>query len=978
MIIKSLEIYGYGQFVQRKIEFNKNFTEIFGENEAGKSTIQAFIHSILFGFPTKKSKEPRLEPRLGNQYGGKLVLILDDGLEIEVERIKGSAQGDVKVYLPNGAVRDDAWLQKKLNYISKKTYQGIFSFDVLGLQDIHRNLNEKQLQDYLLQAGALGSTEFTSMREVINRKKDELYKKSGKNPIINQQIEQLKQLESQIREEEAKLETYHRLVDDRDKSSRRLENLKHNLNQLSKMHEEKQKEVALHDHSQEWKSLEQQLNIEPITFPEKGVDRYEKARAHKQSLERDIGLRNERLAQLKEEATQLEPVKQSDIDAFISLNQQENEIKNKEFELTAIEKDIANKQRDKDELQANIGWSETHHDVDSSEAMKSYVSEQIKNKQEQAAYIKQLERSLEENKIEDNAVHSELDSVEEKIVPEETFEKKKEYSQQVIELNEKENLYSKLKERFEIEQQEKQKRQKLLRTTFILLTLVGIGLTAFSFISNNMLFGIIFAVLTLVFVIGIIMSKSKEVDYSEAITDEIEEIKEQLAILDENYDLDFDLDEQYRIRDHWQQALKNKDILEEKRQYIEGRLNDAKGRHDELQSTVENVKDELYLSSKISNDLIVDSISTMANIKALDQHISDLNQQRQQLVQELDTFYNHAEAVTKSQFVYFNKLSLFHDVQQWLKSAEGTNEKWRINAENIKLVTNELNHLNAQLEENNKEITALFDFINVGTEEDFYQHHEDYQTYTSNLSRFNDLTKYLENQNYSYELSSSLSEKTTAQLEEEDHLLATQVDEYNEQYLEMQAQVSDLSAQINHMETDTTLANLRHEYHSLKNQLNDIAKDWASLSYLQSLVDEHIKQIKDKRLPQVINEAVEILKHLTDGRYTMINYNEDSITVKHVNGQLYDPVELSQSTKELLYVALRISLIKVLRPYYPFPLIVDDAFVHFDKKRTEKMLNYLRSLSEHYQVLYFTCVKDNIVPSKEVITLNKIEEGGKR
>ncbi len=87
----------------------------------------------------------------------------------------------------------------------------------------------------------------------------------------------------------------------------------------------------------------------------------------------------------------------------------------------------------------------------------------------------------------------------------------------------------------------------------------------------------------------------------------------------------------------------------------------------------------------------------------------------------------------------------------------------------------------------------------------------------------------------------------------------------------------------------------------------------------------------------------------------MINYNEDSITVKHVNGQLYDPVELSQSTKELLYVALRISLIKVL-PCIPLPLIVDDC-ITFNKKRTEKMLNYLRSLSEHYQVLYFTCVK---------------------
>lgn len=54
MKIKSLEIYGYGRFVERKIDFDDHFTEIYGENETGKSTIQAFIHSILFGFPTKR------------------------------------------------------------------------------------------------------------------------------------------------------------------------------------------------------------------------------------------------------------------------------------------------------------------------------------------------------------------------------------------------------------------------------------------------------------------------------------------------------------------------------------------------------------------------------------------------------------------------------------------------------------------------------------------------------------------------------------------------------------------------------------------------------------------------------------------------------------------------------------------------------------------------------------------------------------
>ena len=68
------------------------------------------------------------------------------------------------------------------------------------------------------------------------------------------------------------------------------------------------------------------------------------------------------------------------------------------------------------------------------------------------------------------------------------------------------------------------------------------------------------------------------------------------------------------------------------------------------------------------------------------------------------------------------------------------------------------------------------------------------------------------------------------------------------------------------METDKTLSKLRHEYYNLKNRMNDLAKDWASLSYLEALINEHIKQIKDKRLPQVINEAVNIFTALTQAQ----------------------------------------------------------------------------------------------------------------
>ena len=83
------------------------------------------------------------------------------------------------------------------------------------------------------------------------------------------------------------------------------------------------------------------------------------------------------------------------------------------------------------------------------------------------------------------------------------------------------------------------------------------------------------------------------------------------------------------------------------------------------------------------------------------------------------------------------------------------------------LLQSELGQLQKRLTENNNVISELFGFVNVQNEEDYYQHHVQYQKYQQQMSRFNDLSKYLENQNYSYDVSSKLSEKTLAQLQED-------------------------------------------------------------------------------------------------------------------------------------------------------------------------------------------------------------------
>ena len=61
MIIKSLEIYGYGQFVHRKIEFNREFTEIFGENEAVNQRFK-LSYILYFWLSNEKKKNLDLNP----------------------------------------------------------------------------------------------------------------------------------------------------------------------------------------------------------------------------------------------------------------------------------------------------------------------------------------------------------------------------------------------------------------------------------------------------------------------------------------------------------------------------------------------------------------------------------------------------------------------------------------------------------------------------------------------------------------------------------------------------------------------------------------------------------------------------------------------------------------------------------------------------------------------------------------------------
>lgn len=974
MKLKSLEIYGYGQLMSRKIKFDQSFMQIYGENEAGKSTIQAFIHSILFGFPTKKENEPRLEPRLGNQYGGKLELDFD-GQSVEVERVKGRVTGDVKVYLPNGKVKDEEWLKQKLNYINKKTYQGIFSFNVLGLQDIHKNLTEDQLQMYLLQAGALGSTEFTGMSNLMQLEKDALYKKNGKNPILNVQLEQLNDIEIKIKNEEKKMAEYERLQDEKDKVSRRLNQLKDNLGNLTNRLSSKEKEISLHKDVVEWKDLETKLNIEPYTFPEQGIERYESAIRAKESIKRDLTLRNEKLTQVNHTLNQVKVMSERDEKALNSIRQRETDIKERHQELKQLNKQIEDTERDNTLLRQDIGWDEEYLSVDTSEAMKTHIAELNRIKDENIAEREQIKRAMNQQDIEQERYNHSIERLHNDLVSDENYEQKKVYNQKALELGEKRSLYQKMEDSFKKQKEENEKRTKQYRLGSVIGGILFVAIAIYAFVISQFVFCGIFAVVGLLLLVLSFFIKTKELDHDEAFSREIDELEEKVSQLKQFYSLDFNLEEQTKIRQELDRYYQSQEILATKQAELTKELEKVEDIIAKKERAIEETKSSLHVSNQLSSQLLNDALNTIKKIKQNRIEIDRLSKIRNEKEETINAFYREADSIVSHAGIHYQEISLFHDVKQTLEEQQKESNIKARNIEQQALLTNEINALNERLEENNNVIQTLFDYINVQDEESYYRHHKEYVTYHENLNRFSQLTNYLSNQNYDYDKNTQLSYMTKTDLENERTQLEHQVDEYNDKYLSVQAEISDLTAKINQMETDETLSNLRHEYHLLKEKVNETAKDWAALSYLQSLVEAHIKQIKDKRLPFVVKDATDILKTLTEGRYNQVIYDEQTVSVRHENGQIFHPTELSQSTKELLYIALRFSLIKSLHKYYPFPIIVDDAFVHFDKQRKEIMIKYLMSMSKDIQVLYFTCNKDNSVPQKQTITLTKIEGG---
>src|SRR5699024_3383516 len=499
--------------------------------------------------------------------------------------------------------------------------------------------------------------------------------------------------------------------------------------------------------------------------------------------------------------------------------------------------------------------------------MKTHIAELNRIKDENIAEREQIKRAMNQQDIEQERYNHSIERLHNDLVSDENYEQKKVYNQKALELGEKRSLYQKMEDSFKKQKEENEKRTKQYRLGSVIGGILFVAIAIYAFVISQFVFCGIFAVVGLLLLVLSFFIKTKELDHDEAFSREIDELEEKVSQLKQFYSLDFNLEEQTKIRQELDRYYQSQEILATKQAELTKELEKVEDIIAKKERAIEETKSSLHVSNQLSSQLLNDALNTIKKIKQNRIEIDRLSKIRNEKEETINAFYREADSIVSHAGIHYQEISLFHDVKQTLDEQQKESNIKARNIEQQALLTNEINALNERLEEHNNVIQTLFDYINVQDEESYYRHHKEYVTYHENLNRFSQLTNYLSNQNYDDDKNTQLSYMTKTDLENERTQLEHQVDEYNDKYLSVQAEISDLTAKINQMETDETLSNLRHEYHLLKEKVNETAKDWAALSYLQSLVEAHIKQIKDKRLPFVVKDATDILKTLTEGRY---------------------------------------------------------------------------------------------------------------
>ncbi len=151
---------------------------------------------------------------------------------------------------------------------------------------------------------------------------------------------------------------------------------------------------------------------------------------------------------------------------------------------------------------------------------------------------------------------------------------------------------------------------------------------------------------------------------------------------------------------------------------------------------------------------------------------------------------------------------------------------------------------------------------------------------------------------------------------------------------------------------------MESELNQLRQRHESISRQEEALNLAMEVLQEADSELQKRFSPRVAREAAAIFRRLTGGRYDEITLARDLTAKARMAGDAvgWETDYLSEGARDQLYLALRLAVCRLALPTEEAcPIVLDDAFVTFDRERMETALELLRDMAGERQILLFTC-----------------------
>ncbi|RSK26317.1 hypothetical protein EJF36_05270 [Bacillus sp. HMF5848] len=978
MKIKELHIYGFGKLVDVHISLNsnENIQAFYGRNEAGKSTIMAFILGILYGFPTKQQNESRYEPKTGGSYGGRIVFHHEQAGEVVVERVRGKANGDVTVYYEDGRRAGESELQAIVQGMTKGLYQSIFAFNIHSLQGISQ-IDGERIGQYLFSSSLTGTDSLERIDTQLTKQMDMLYKPAGKKPKINQQLQAVKQAQQIMIKKQQEHGEYTKLQQDIYDAENLLAELQAKRRQLIDDESILTRALQIAPTYEEYLTISAQAeSLEQYEdFPVDALERFEKIQTAEQSIlaritsiddSRQELLQQYNSLQINDNLLRDEAKINYALEGFQIINMKQQQISELNYELEKIDASIHHIKNawQISEDEENILTHNTSRTAKENAKVLVTKYEHINRdlavlKERQQECIREVDESISKlNVLESYVLDDELEqSYRDKLT---LFDRQSDKQSEARYVEES-------LQRVITRRKAAEKKERTQKRTALIGVIIGFLLSLFTYFQDNQ---VLF--LSMVFVAIICLGLYVVVQVgalSKTLREEEATLKRKLVSLNE-----IDTMISRSEYEHLQQQVKRgieirnqldweKTILEKKQAALEA----VEQQVFEAKEACETIEREIVKFWSLYNQAYDASLHVLGN-ELLD-FLNDIDNLKQLILTKQQTFQKQEKLI--EQFKEFeNTITLLKDLHGIdevamdqiifrLKQEVNQEKENVMKKQQLEEKINELNDMVHTLEKEQSMFTesknALFHDAKANDEDEFRRRCKDakrFETLTltlhplkSQISRVDDIVV------------QSLKSTQEWELQRQLEHVQQQLRDVLSQEEDLQTQLSQLRLNKRRIVEDGSLSEATFKVEQEAALLWQHTKEWSKYALAKHYLTKAIGEYRNTYMPQLLAKTNEYFVLLTNKHYMRVFAPEEftSFIVERQDGVHFAPNELSQATAEQLYVALRLALADVVTNNISFPIIVDDSFVNFDDERLQNAIHVLRQVAANHQVLLFTC-----------------------